>query len=214
MATARRFARVTPALAVAACALGLALAGTPALAVLRPLQAAVLQWLLPEFRVEHVALETAAGTLRLSARAITAEHLVLRGRVLAPGVVFEAHTPARQTLRAALVSMLACTLAWALGARQRRRTVLAAAAIGLAATLLTAPVVLAGQMWAIGVDGLGEPSRAALLVEASRVLLHGGDMAVVAVLCMVLSDHARPDSRRALARPADEGFDSPAGRAR
>lgn len=202
-----------PALAAAACAIWLALAGTPALAALRPLQATVLQWLLPEFQVERVALETTAGTLRLSARAITTEHLVLRGRVLAPGIVFEAHTPARQTLRAAIVSVLACTLAWALGAVQRRRTMLAAAAIGLAVTLLSAPVVLAGQMWALGVDGLGEPSRSALLVEASRVLLHGGDMAVVAVLCMVLSDHARAASRRAPAGPADEGVDSAAGRA-
>lgn len=201
-----------PAAAAAALALWLALAGTPWLAALRPLQAAVLQWLLPEFQVERVALETTAGTLRLSARAISTEHLVLRGRVLAPGIVFEAHTPARQTLRVALLSVLVCALAWALGAVRRGRTVVAAAAIGLAATLLTAPVVLAGQMWALGVDGLGEPSRRALLVEASRFLLHGGDMAVVAVLCMVLSDHARPWFRRTMAGPADEGVDTPAGR--
>jgi hypothetical protein len=202
-----------PAAAAIALALWLALAGTPALVALRPLQAAVLKWLLPEFRVERLALETAAGTLRLSARAITTEHLVLRGRVLAPGIVFDAHTPARQTLRVAVVSVLVCALAWVLGAARCRRSVLVAAAIGLAATLLAAPIVLAGQMWALGVDGLGEPSRRALLVEASRVLLHGGDMAVVAVLCMVLSDHARPWSRRTMAGPADEGVDTPASRA-
>lgn len=207
MEPARLRTRLTLAATTAGAALWLALAGGPALALLRPLQAVVLQWLMPEFSVDRLDLETAAGTLRLSARSVTREHIVLRGRVFPPGLAFEAHTPARQTQRLGVMTLLACAMCWGTGQALRWHSMLAIACAGLAATLVAAPVVLAGQMWSLGVAGLDEPSLRALLVEASRVVLHGGDMALLIVLCMVLSDHANRRSGPALRGPADEGVD-------
>lgn len=212
MEPARRRTRLILPVAAAGVALWLALSGGPMLALLRPLQAAVLQWLMPEFSVDRLDLESAAGTLRLSARAVTREHIVLRGRVFPPGLAFEAHTPARQTQRLAVMTLLTCALCWGISQALRWPSMLAIAGAGLAATLVAAPVVLAGQMWSLGVAGLDEPSLRALLVEASRVVLHGGDMALVIVLSMVLSDHANRRSGPALRGPADEGVDASARR--
>ncbi|WP_341891703.1 hypothetical protein [Variovorax sp. YR752] len=212
MEPARRRTRLILAATTAGAALWLALAASPVLALARPLQAAVLQWLMPEFTVERIGLETATGSLRLSARAVTREHVVLRGRVFAPGLAFEAHTPARQTQRLAVMTLLACALCWNIGMAPRWRSTLAIACVGLAATLVTAPVVLAGQMWSTVVAGLDEPSLRAVLVECSRFVLHGGDMALVVIFGMVLSDHARPRAGRIMRGPADAGMETPARR--
>lgn len=191
-------------MAVMAAAL-LGAAGTTLLPALLPLQSRLVRALLPEFDVAPLTLSAAGGTLQLALSASSREHLVLQGRVFAPGLEFDVHTPARQTQRQAALALAAAGL---VGVRSGRRwpwRMAAMLAAGAVLTAAAAPLVVAGQLWALVIEPLAEPTLPALLAATSRLLLHGGDMAAMLLLTMVLSDHARPWLGWTRRTPAGEG---------
>lgn len=179
-------------------------AGTPLLPALLPLQSGLVRALLPEFDVAPLSLSAAGGTLRLALSARSREHLVLQGRVFAPGLDVDVHTPARQTQRQAALALASAGLVGVLSRRRRPWRMAAMLAAGAILTAAAAPLVLAGQLWALVVEPLAEPTLRALLAVVSRMLLHGGDMAAMLLLAMVLSDHVRPWSGRTSRAPAGE----------
>lgn len=191
------------AVAVLAAAL-LGAAGMPLLPALLPLQSGLVRALLPEFDVAPLSLSKVGGTLRLALSARSREHLVLQGRVFAPGLDVDVHTPARQTQRQAALALASAGLVGVLSRRRRPWRMAAMLAAGALLTAAAAPLVLAGQLWALVVEPLAEPTLRALLAAASRLLLHGGDMAAMLLLTMVLSDHARPWFGRTIRAPAGE----------
>lgn len=181
-----------------------------------PLQASLTQALLPEFDVQHYAVEPQHGQLRTELRVAAREFLVLHERVWAPGLDVTVHTPARLTQRLAVLLCLACALA-AAGSSATRWRAWAGVCVGSATLLLaTVPVVLAGQVWGVGVDALSEPTWRSLLVFVSGLLLHGGDLvvAVVAPALMVLSDHASAWFGWTMGAPSGEGPNPGPGSAR
>lgn len=176
---------------------------------LLPAHARLTEALLPEFKLEHFALRTQRGQLLIEAGVASREFLVIRGQVWAPGFDVTVQTPARLTQRLAVVLSLASALAAAASSTLRPRAW--AFVCAWSATLLTTtvPLVLAGEVWGIGVDALSEPSWRALLVSVSGLLLHGGDLlaALVVPASMVLSDHASPWFRRTTNSPSGEGLE-------
>lgn len=198
-------------LAIAWLVLALVAASAPPawLHGLAPLQARLTQALLPEFELQHYAMPSQQGQLRAEVGVASREFLVLRERVWEPGFDVTVHTPARLTQRLAIALCLAC--AWAAAASSTVRPRAWALVCAWSAALLVAalPLVLAGQVWSIGVDALSEPTWRALLVSVSHLLLHGGDLAsaLVAPASMVLSDHASPWFRRTTDSPSGEGPD-------
>lgn len=163
---------------LAALALASASADPAWLARAVPAQAAVLKLLMPGFELKSVALEFGAGQHRLAARAVSTGYVVLQGRAWPPGLDLQAHTPARQLQRqAALVFASMALLAWR---RPGLRCGTWAGVFGASIALLVGitPLVLAGQMWGLGLDGRVEPSWQFLSVLASDLVLHGGDIAL------------------------------------
>ncbi len=183
----------------------LGVAGTPLLTAMLPLQSMLSRALLPEFDVAPLSLSAAGGTLRLSLSARSREHLVLQGRVFPPGLDFDVHTPARQTQRQAALTLAAAGLVSVLSRRRWPWRMAAMLAAGAILTAAAAPLVLAGQLWALVVEPMAEPTLRALLAAVSRLLLHGSDMAAMLLLTMVLSDHATPWSDRTGGAPAGVG---------
>jgi hypothetical protein len=186
--------RAAGVIVLLALALALAAAGRDALARLLPAQVALLGLLMPEFHLESASLVTGDEQLRVAVRAVTVDHVVLRATVHRPGIVFEARTPARQTSRRLAVLAALAALVVLRGTRLRTRNWILFAVGGIAFSLMTVPVVLAGQMWSLVVAAASEPSARALLVWSSDFLLHGGDLALAAIALMVLSDHAPASS--------------------
>lgn len=178
--------------------------GTVLLPALLPPQSTLVRALLPEFDVAPLSLIAEGGTLRLALSARSREHLVLRGRVFVPGLDFDVHTPARQTQRQAALALAATGLVGLLSQRRWPCRMAAMLVAGSVLALAAAPLVMAGQLWALVVEPLAEPTLPALLAAVSRLLLHGGDMAAMLLLTMVLSDHARPWFGRTIRAPADE----------
>lgn len=174
-----------------------------------PLQVLMTQALLPEFEVQHYALQSQEGQWRAEVRVASREFLVLRERVWAPGLDVSVHTPARLTQRLAVLLCLACALAAAGSSATRLRAWAWACAGSAMLLLVTVPVVLAGQVWSVGVDAFSEPTWRALLVSVSGLLLHGGDLlvAIVAPVAMVLSDHASAWFSWTMGTPSAEGPD-------
>lgn len=165
--------------------------------------------LLPEFELQHFALRTQRGQLLVEAGVASREFLVIRDKVWAPGFDVTVQTPARLTQRLAVVLSLACALAAAASSTLRLRAWVFVFAWSAALLATTVPLVLAGQVWGIGVDAHSEPSWRALLVSISGLLLHGGDLlaALVAPASIVLSDHASSWFRRTTNSPSGEGFE-------
>lgn len=172
-----------------------------------PLQATLTQALLPQFEVQHYALHTQEGQWRAEVRVASREFLVLRERVWAPGLDVSVHTPARLTQRLAILLCVACALAAAGSTAARLRAWVWACAASAMLLLVTVPVVLAGQVWGVGVDAFSEPTWRGLLVSVSGLLLHGGDLlvAIVGPAAMVLSDHASAWFSWTMATPSAEG---------
>lgn len=207
MEPAQRSLRLRTSLAATAllAAALLGTVGSALLPALLPLQSRLVRALLPEFDVAPLSLSTAAGTLRLSLLASSREHLVLKGRVFAPGLEFDVYTPARQTQRLAALALAATGLVGTLSRRRWAWRMAAMLAAGAALTAAAAPLVMAGQLWALVIEPMAEPTLRALLAATSRLLLHGGDMAAMLLLAMVLSDHARPWFDWTRRAPAGEG---------
>jgi len=137
-------------------------------------QRGFVAWLLTEFDVHAFGVESARAHRVLRVTVLNARYLPMRGQVVPPGASFEAETPVRHgSLLAALLLFGAAALIW-----QRPHALRAALliAVPMSTALLVAagPLVLAGQVWGLGVHALGEPSLAALLVAMSAFLLNGG----------------------------------------
>lgn len=192
MEPARSRSALSRLLALSVMVAGIA-AATGSEAVLRlllPLQSAMTASLLSEFEVRSLELSRTADSLQIVMSATSREYLVLRGVVAPPGLTVDVRTPARQSQRHAALAAAAAVLSARAGRWSPRRGLLAvllAAALGLALV----PVTMAGQVWALALDSLAEPSAQALLAAASRILLHGGDVAAMLLLAMVLSAHGR-----------------------
>ena len=172
----------------------------PWVAAQRTLTSAILV----DFDVLAFSVETSRAHQVLRVDVLNSRYLVMRGQVVPPGASFQAETPARHGhLLAALLLLGAAALLW------RQAHALRAAllvALPLAALLLVAagPLVLAGQVWGLGVDARSEPSLAALLVALSAFLLNGGGYLLVLAGVAAAGAVARPRTQDLVAalRPA------------
>jgi hypothetical protein len=183
------------------CALGLALAGTvwlmapPRALAFTEARCALLQFLLPDFRMQSCSL--VEGPAKTAWRVKVSNHcyLVLAGRAVAPGHTLEAETPARAGQLLAGLVLLGC--AAALLASRRVRLLRLALALGVAWTLHlgTAPLVLVGQLWGLGMPAWSEPSAEALFVGLSDFLLLGGGYGLVVLAVWPLTQSSGPRRR-------------------
>lgn len=171
--------------------------GSPSLPLLRallPVQGWVYGLLMPEHRVEGVALQPMGAQLNLVVRSRTIQYLVVRGKAYPPGMDFEASTPARSGLLVALVVVLGGLLLM----RGRPVDVIWRMVLGMSLAALLAvvipAVVLAGAQWGTVYAALVELSLPALLVAASDFLLHGGGLAMGAAAVWAL--RKRPVAKR------------------
>jgi hypothetical protein len=179
-------------------ALGLALAGTvwlmapPRALAFTEARCALLQFLLPDFRMQSCTLLEGPAKTAWRVEVSNHRHLVLAGRAVAPGHTLEAETPARSGQLLAGLVLLGCALA--LAARQRVPLLRLAWALGVAAALHlgTAPLVLVGQLWGLGVVAWSEPSAEALWVGLSDFLLLGGGYGLVVLAVWPLARHGHP----------------------
>lgn len=200
MALARPALSRAPSLLLVLLAL-LLLSTPPGRAPWTAAQHTLLSALLPDFDVQAFATETRRAHHVLHVDLLSSRYLVMRGQVVPPGASFAAETPARHGhLLAALLLLGTAAVLW----RQPHalRAALGAALPAAAALLVAAgPLVLAGQVWGLGVDALSEPSLAALLVALSAFLLNGGGYVLVLTGVAVAGAAARPrnqDSAQAL----------------
>lgn len=181
MPVAARFA-----LAALALWVGLGSASLPLLRTLLPAQGWVYGLLMPEHRVEGVALQPMGAQLSLVVRSRTIQYLVVRGKAYPPGMDFEASTPARSGLLVALVVVLGGLLLMC----GRPVDVIWRAVLGLSLAALLAvvipAVVLAGAQWGTVYSPWEEFSLAVILVAASDFLLHGGGLALGAATVWAL----------------------------
>lgn len=153
-----------------------------------PWQRAVLEALMPDFDLHRFGLVRRGAQLKLQATLVNRRHLVLQGRAQAPGIGFEVETPARAGLpwAALLLTGTGIAVAAATGLRQAAAALLLVGLPGGLALLVAAPpVVLAGQVWALGITADDGPTLAAALVATSNVLLHGGGLALCAALAWI-----------------------------
>ncbi|RTL15409.1 MAG: hypothetical protein EKK52_20490 [Burkholderiales bacterium] len=166
--------------ALAAVALWLGL-GSPSAALLEgllPAQRWIYGTLMPDHRVLNFELRQLGPQLSLVVRSQTSRYIVVSGHAYAPGVDFEANTPARAGLLVAMVVAIGGVLA--LGGRPSivaTRATLYVAAAFLLATCIP-PVVLAGAQWGLAYRPFEDLSLPALLVGSSDFLLHGGGLAI------------------------------------
>jgi hypothetical protein len=152
-----------------------------------PWQRAVLEGLMPDFDLHRFGLVRRGVQLKLQATLVNRRHLVLQGRAHAPGIGFEVETPARANLpwAALLLASTGAAVAVATGLRQATAVLLLVGLPGGLLLVAALPVVLAGQVWALGITADDGPTLAAALVAASNVLLHGGGLALCAALAWI-----------------------------
>jgi hypothetical protein len=182
-------------LVLAASALLLALATPTWLQHLLPAQQHVMAWASPDLQVHTLTLSHTPW--RLTAQVSTRRHEVLQGRVWPPGMVWSAHTPARVSQK--LLVVCCAALAWLLwqgprlglrrGLRRHAALWAALASWALAWAVASAPLILVGQLWAMGLGGQAETTWYHLLARASSFLLHGGDVLLCALPFMALWAH-------------------------
>jgi len=175
--TGRRIAAVA---ALCLAAVWLSPAAVRLLELTLPAQRLVLQAWWPQAQLLQLSLVTTGRRLVFDVALRLPHHVVAGARLLPPGLVLTAQTPARPAaLHAAL---LACAAAWAWwrGTSSLRRG--AAIVAGWSALLLCiAPAsAIAGQLASVITEPWSEPSRHALAAALSIALLHGGGIA----LCM------------------------------
>jgi hypothetical protein len=168
--------------------------GPPGAGLLRelvPLQRSVLAAALPDFSLIQFGLQQRNAHFTLHASSVNVRHLVVRGRVHPPGFVFEVETPARTALLHAALILGGTVLTADLSGRGR----LVAAAVAVAATALmtvvTPPLVLAGQQWSLGLEAWEELSLPALWVGLSDFILRGGGYALCAAAVALVAAAAR-----------------------
>lgn len=150
-------------------------------------QRAALEALMPDFDLHRFGLVRRGAQLKLQATLVNRRHLVLQGRAHAPGLGFEVETPARASLpwAALLLASTGVAVAVAAGLRQAAAALLLAGLPGGLLLVAAPPVILAGQVWALGITAGDGPTLAAALVAASNVLLHGGGLALCAAFAWI-----------------------------
>jgi hypothetical protein len=148
--------------------------------------------LLADFDIRAFAVQASGAHRVLRVDAVAAHYLVMRGQVVPPGAGFAAETPVRHgSLLAALLLLGAAAVLW----RQPhalRAAILLALPVSAALLVAAGPMVLAGQVWGLGVDALAEPSLPALLVALSTFLLNGGGYLLVLAGVVATGAAARP----------------------
>ena len=158
----------------------------PLLAALVPAQSLVYQAVMPEHQLLNLGLQQQGAQLSLGVHSQTARYIVVRGTAYAPGVDFEASTPARSALLVATVVLLG----GALGIGGRLTVGLARLALSVAAAVFLAvvipPILLAGAQWGVAYTAFEDLSTPALLVGASDFLLHGGSLAIAVAAAWAL----------------------------
>lgn len=115
------------------------------------------------------------------------KYVVIRDRAYAPGIAFDAETPARVALvYAALIASGA-----ALTVRRSLRAAIAATIVvflaGFTIAIASPGVLLAGAQWGVAFAGFEDLSMPAILVGVSGFLLHGGAYALCAAAMHVAS---------------------------
>jgi hypothetical protein len=162
--------------------------GSPAanlLNALVPAQRVVYAALMPEFSVGSFGVEQVGPHSKLRVSSVNTRYIVVRGRAYAPGIAFDAETPAR----AALVYAALIVCGAALTVRRSMRAVTAAATVALLASLTMAivspSVLLAGAQWGVAFAGFEDLCVPAILVGASAFLVHGGGYALCAAAIRV-----------------------------
>lgn len=161
------------------------------LRTLVPAQQAVLVALMRDFDLHRFGLVQRGPHLKLQATLINRRYLVLQGRAHPPGIAFDAETPARTALLfgALIVAGLTATLpSTERGSRAAfAKALLVGGLCALGLTIAAQPVVLAGQIWGLGLTATDELSLAAALVATSDFLLHGGGYALCAAVVWAAS---------------------------
>lgn len=149
-----------------------------------------------DFDLHRFGLVQRGPHIKLQATLINRRYLVLQGRAHPPGLAFDVETPARTALLfgALIVAGLAATApSNEKGARAAFvKCLLIGVLCSLGLTIAAQPVVMAGQVWGLGLAATDEPSLAAALVASSNFLLHGGGYALCAAVVWVLSRIGRP----------------------
>jgi hypothetical protein len=154
------------------------------LRALVPTQQAVLVALMRDFDLHRFGLVHRGPHLKLQATLINRRYLVLQGRAHPPGIAFDVETPARTALLfgALVIAGLTATLpSTERGSRAAfAKALLVGSLCALGLTIAAQPVVLAGQVWGLGLTASDELSLAAALVATSDFLVHGGGYALCA----------------------------------
>jgi hypothetical protein len=162
--------------------------GSPAanlLNALAPVQRIFYAALMPDFSVRSFGVQQVGPHLKLRVSSVNTRYIVIRGRAYAPGIAFDAETPARVALvYAALIAAGA-----ALTVRRSMRAALAAATVvvlaGFTMAVVSPSVLLAGAQWGMAFAGFEDLSVPASLVGVSGFLLHGGGYALCAAAVRV-----------------------------
>lgn len=148
----------------------------------------VLQQLLPDMQPVDLRLDAQGEGLKLSARSVTSRYVVVRGQAHAPGIQFEAITPARAALLHGLLVIAAAIAGFWLrpanGASDPLPGLRGAAGLlaAWAAMVVIPAVTLAGAQWGVALAPFQDLSAPAVLVGASDFLLHGGAYALCGAL--------------------------------
>jgi hypothetical protein len=174
-------------------------AGTRLLESALPLQRTVFAAMLPEFDIHGFKLDRRGAQWKLQAMAVNRRYIVMHGKAVRPGLVFDVETPVRTPLLmvALIIGVLVIRAPWS------RAGLVRALLIGLpgvaAALLLMPPTILSGQAWGLGMRALQEPSLPAVWVALSQFLLHGGGIALCAAVVWLGSASGRGQATPAAA---------------
>lgn len=161
-----------------------------------PWQASVLSALMPEFHTHRFGLVERGAQLKLSATLVNRRYIVMQGRAVAPGMGFDVETPARTGLLYPTLVLIGLAVAWPAGSARgvRARALVLGWAGALVMAVASQPLVMAGEIWGLGIGAAEEPTLAAAMVTASGFLLHGGGFALCAALVWSITRAQRPAS--------------------
>jgi len=159
---------------VLTAAAGAVLMMPPSLSPWLNAQSMIFERLLPDWQLQQFGLVRHDAVLQLRAQAAPLRHLVVDGRLVAPGQALQAYTPAGQAGGWAAPALLAAAYA-TLRHPRRAFTAMGSGFVGAAVLYLVAPTwLLVGLLCSATVGPLAEPTAAALHVAVAVFLLHGG----------------------------------------